>query len=346
MLADLVDHVIGIDPDRDTLTAAVIDAATTGVVAVASFSSTTAGVDELIDFVDEHTEATERAFVVEGTGSYGAGITRRLQHAGEWVIEFDHPTTRPAKDGAKTDGLDAIRAARETLGRTHLGEPRARHAREAIRVHHVVREAGVRARTAAINELKALIVTAPDTIREQLRALDTAQLVKRCAQLRSSDDVEIHHTRLALRALARRIQHLDREITAHDRALRPLLETHAAELLTEPGVGPVSAAQLLISWSHPGRCRHEAAFARLGGAPPVEASSGQTRRHRLNRGGDRQLNRALHTIANSRMRYHPETKAYIARRTAEGKTTAEIRRCLKRYLARHFYRLLEHQTAP
>lgn len=346
MLAELVDRVIGIDPDRDNVTAAVIDAHTTGVIAVEVFAATASGYDALFAFVDEHSVPGERVFAVEGTGSYGAGVTRVLQQGGEWVIEFDRATTKATKDCTKTDALDAIRAAREVLGRDHLAEPRTRGAREAIRARHVVREAAVRARTAAINELKALIVTAPINLRDQLRSLSTTQLVTRCAALRCIGDLETHHVRAALRALARRIQHLDREIADHDTAEQALIQAHAPQLLAELGVGHVTAAQLLISWSHPGRCRSEAAFARLAGASPIEASSGQTKRHRLNRSGDRQLNRALHTIATTKMRYCPDTQAYTTRRLAEGKTKAEIRRCIKRYLARHLYRILEHPPAP
>lgn len=343
MLADLVDHVIAIDPDRDRITAAVLHAKTTGVVVTQVFPATKGGYDDLVEFADEHTEASERAFVVEGTGSYGAGATRALESAGEWVLEFDRPARkRPGR--AKSDVLDAVEIGREALGRDRLPEPRAAGEREAIRVHHVARESAVRARTAAINALKALVVTAPEALRAELRGRRTPQLVERCAALRSAPtrSVDENATRAALREVARRILGLDTEVAAHEAALRPLLAAQAPQVLARHGVGNWAAAQLVISWSHPGRCRSEAAFANLGGAAPIEASSGQTKRFRLNRGGDRQLNRAFHVIAMTRIRSCERTRSYVERRRAEGKSDREIRRCLKRYIAREMFRLLEN----
>lgn len=342
MLAELVDHVIAIDPDRDRVTAAVVVATTTGVVATECFPATKAGYADLLEFADEHTEAGERAFVIEGTGSYGAGATRALEGAGEWVLEFARSSEK-RRGRAKSDVLDAIEMGREALGRDRLAVPRAAGEREAIRVHHVAREGAVRARTAAINGLKALVVTAPEALRGELRGVRTEALVRRCATLRDapSRPLDERATRQALKAIARRILDLEAEIAVHEAAIRPLLRAQAPELLAEHGVGEWATAQLLISWSHPGRCRSEAAFANLGGGAPIEASSGQTKRHRLNRGGDRQLNRALHVIAVTRMRSCERTKAYVARRRAEGKSDREIRRCLKRYIARRMFRLLE-----
>lgn len=228
-----------------------------------------------------------------------------------------------AKDGAKSDALDAIRVARETLGRDRLSIPRAHDGmREAIRVHAVTRAAAVRARTGAINEFKAIIVTADETIRAPLRGLRTAQQVTVCARFRdrSSASIEQRCTRACLRALARRLEHLNAEVDDHDRMLTELLDQTAPQLIAERGIGYVTAAAFYIAWSHPGRCPSEAAFARLGGTSPVEATSGQNQtRHRLNRGGDRQLNRALYHVAITKQRCDPATKAYIARRTAEGK---------------------------
>lgn len=345
MLAELVDHVIALDPDTEWVTAAVLDAKTAGTLAEGRFRTTASGYAALVEWADERSEAGERAFVIEGTGSYGAGAARALEARNEWVVEFDRAATKPSKDGAKTDALDAIRAGREALGRDRLPEPRARGEREAIRVHHVARESAVRARTAAINALKALVVTAPETLRSELRGLTTDALAARCAGFRPtpSRSPEEQHTRQALKTLARRVQDLDAEIDGHEAAVRPLVRRQAPQLLDEHGIGLVSASQFLISWSHQGRCRSEAAFARLAGAAPIPATSGKTQnRHRLNRGGDRQLNRALHTVALTRMRSCPETRAYVTRRRAEGKTPREIRRCLKRYIARRIWRLLEH----
>lgn len=346
MLAELVDHVIGIDPDRDRVTAVAVATATRAESAPVVFSTTPSGYAALIEWADELAETDRRAWSIEGAGSYGAGLCSTLQARGEWVIEFDHPQSRAAKDSAKTDGLDAARAAREVLGRTSFTQPRAGGTRDAIRALSVTRRGAVDARVAAINELKALVVTAPVELREQLRHHANGTLVDTCRRLRITHglDPATAGTKTALRHLARRIEHFDREIAAIDRDLKTLITQAAPQLLDEHGVGVVTAAQVIVSWSHPGRCRHEAAFARLAGVAPIPASSGQTQRHRLNRGGDRRLNHAIHMIAVTRTRSHQPTRDYIARRIAEGKTPREARRCIKHYIARRLYRLLEHPT--
>jgi transposase len=345
MLAELVDHVIGVDPDRDWITLAVLEAHTAGVVVEGRFPATGDGYEEAMVFVDGHSVETERAWVIEGSASYGRGLAVALARHGEWVIEFDRPS-RKSKDGAKSDALDAIRAAREMLGRDRLSVPRAHDGmRETIRVHAVTRAGAVRARTAAINELKALIITADEELRAQLRGLRTNQQVARCLRFRDCHRGGVHQrsTRLAMRALARRIERLGGEIDEHDRALRALLDQAAPQLIAERGIGHVTAAQFYLAWSHPGRCHSEAAFARLGGTAPVPATSGQNQtRHRLNRGGDRQLNRALYLVAVTKQRCDPATRAYIARRVVQGKTEREALRCIKRFIARHVWRLLEH----
>jgi transposase len=317
--------------------------------ALRRFAATGDGYDDAVDFVDGHSVETERAWVIEGSASYGRGLTAALWRRGEWVIEFDRPV-RKTKDGAKSDALDAIRAARETLGRRRLSAPRAHQGiREAIRVHAVTRAAAVRARTGAINELKAMIVTADETLRAQLRGLRTSAQVAVCARFRDHPSwaVDQRCTRQAMRALGRRIQHLDAEVDDHDRMLKELLDDAAPQLIAERGIGYVTAADFYVAWSHPGRCRSEAAFARLGGTAPVEATSGQNQtRHRLSRGGDRQLNRALYLVATTKRRCDPATRAYIARRLAEGKTEREAIRCIKLFLARRVWRLLEHSNIP
>jgi transposase len=241
-----------------------------------------------------------------------------------------------------------VRAAREMLGRKRLSEPRAHDGvREAIRVHAVTRAGAVRVRTGAINELKALIVTADEALRAELRGLRTSGQVATCAKFRDRPRRAVHEqaTRAAMRSLAQRIQLLDAEVDLHDRVLRELIDDAAPQLIAERGIGYITAAQFYLSWSHPGRCHSEAAFARLGGASPVPATSGQNQtRHRLNRGGDRQLNRALYLVAVTKQRCDPTTRAYIARRVAEGKTEREAIRCIKRFLARRVWRLLEHSN--
>lgn len=344
MLEGFVEYVIGVDTHKHTHTAAVLAAVTGAVLDTVTVTVSTGGYEELVELADTHCSATERAWSIEGTGSYGAGLCSFLQARGELVHELARPARPARRDGAKDDELDAVRAARELLVADRVTTPRAGGHREAMRILVATRQGAVRDRTRAINQLKALIVSAPEPLRERLRGLDGAGLIGRCRRLRHSANADPAQTAAldCLRRLATRIGHLDSEITQHDRDLVALTKSHCPQLLAEAGVGHVIAAQTYISWSHQGRCRNESAFASLAGVAPIPASSGQTIRYRLNRGGDRQLNRALHTVALTRARQDPTTRAYIQRRLAEGKTPREARRCLKRYLARHFYRLLEN----
>jgi len=241
-------------------------------------------------------------------------------------------------------GDAGVGTARAALASQTLALPRAGEQREALRLLLVARRSAVDVRREALTQLRAVIVTAPERLRNELRGLSEGKLLERCSRLRrSTAAADEAATRLVLRSLARRVlaatieaAELEREIVAHVRALAPAL-------LDEPGVGPIVAAQLLVAWSHRGRLRSEACFARLAGVAPVPASSGQTTRHRLSRGGDRQLNRALHTIVLHRRQHDPTTRDYIAKRIAEGKSRRDATRLLKRYLARHLYRLLESQ---
>jgi transposase len=266
------------------------------------------------------------------------------------VIEYDRPHQRETKVGAKSDELDAVRAATEVLGRKRLHQPRAHEGhREALRVHTVTRAGAVPSRTAAVNELKAFVVTSPDSLRSELRGLTTRALITRCAGLRDSKQRPVAErcTRSTLRCLARRVRHLNDEIKIHDAAIRALLDQASPQLVELPGIGHVTAAAFFIAWSHPGRCRNQAAYARLGGVAPLPATSGQEQtRHRLNRRGDRGLNHALYIVAMARSRWDSDTIAYRARRRAEGKSDREITRCVKRYIARQVWRLLEHPTSP
>lgn len=344
MLAGQVDHVVGVDTHRDTNTAAVVDAVTGGVLGHAECTTDAMGYRRLLTFADRHATG-RRVWAIEGTGSFGAGLTTFLLERGEWVVEIDRPA-RGRRDGAKTDQLDAVRAAREALSRDHLAAPRARGDREAMRVLLAARHGAVVGRTRAICQLKALIVNAPQQLRDQLRRGSTDEQLDRCARLRTlpSHSVEHRATVRAIRSVARRALFLEAEAAELETELERLVVAAAPVLLDLPGVGAITAGQLLVSWSHAGRIRNEAAFAALAGVAPVPASSGQTVRHRLNRSGDRQLNRALHTVALSRLQHHAPTQAYSARRTAEGKTPREIRRCVKRAIAREVYRVLEAQA--
>jgi transposase len=344
MLADQADHVIGTDTHRDSHTAAVIETQTGVIGEISTTSADSRGHERMLAFANRHAPR-RRVWAIESTGSYGAGLAAYLAERGERVIEVDRPK-RPRRSGAKSDELDAIRAAREALERVHPAQPRRRGDREAVRVLLRTREGAVRARTRSINQLKALVVSAPEQLRRPLRRLAGRELVRRCARLRVRDErpAEERMTAIALRSTARRIARLDAEVTELEAELWPLLRSICPALLDETGVGLRSAAELLNAWSHRGRIRSEAAFAMLGGAAPIPASSGQTVRHRLNRGGDRQLNRALHTIVTSRLQHDPETRAYAKRRLAEGKTPREVKRCLKRFVARRMFRLLETEA--
>ena len=344
MLADEVDYVVGVDTHRDQHVLAVVAAPTGVVVAQRSVFASARGYAEALRFAQAHA-AGGRVWAVEGAGHYGVGLTRHLSGRGETVLEIGRGPRDERRLRGKDDQLDAIRAARTALASETLALPRAGQRREALRLLLLARRSAVDVRRQALVQLRSVIVTCPDQLREQLRGLPVRRLIVRCSRLRhppscTPDELA---SRLVLRSLARRVEaataeaaELEHEILAHVRALAP-------QLLDEPGVGPIVAAQLIVAWSHRGRLRSEACFARLAGVAPVPASSGQTTRQRLSRGGDRQLNRALHTIVLHRRQHDPATRDYIAKKIAEGKSRRDATRLLKRYLARHLYRLLENQ---
>jgi transposase len=251
---------------------------------------------------------------------------------------------RERRSGGKTDALDAIRAARSVLASERPATPRAGGERQALQALVAAREGAVNAKRAGLCQLRDLLITTPEPLRAELRPLTRARLLQRLAATGpdSSRDPELRGSLLALRSIAKRVLQLTAEERELAREIETLTRKLAPQLLAQPGVGPHAAAQLVLSWSHRGRISSEAAFARLAGAAPIPASSGQTTRYRLDRSGDRKLNRALHMILVTRKRTHPTTIAYIERRLAEGKTRREANRCLKRYLARNLYRLLEH----
>jgi hypothetical protein len=332
MLADQADHVLGIDTHRDSHSAAILAADTAVVQGQITVAANERGYRRLLRFARESAPG-RRAWTVEGTGSYGAGLTVFLQREGELVLEVDRPRRPARRDRAKSDELDAIRAAREALTREHLARPRQRGEREALRVLLATRDSAVRSKRAAITLMKGLLVSAAPTLREGLRSLPTSEQLTRCARLRinPTQDSEQRATTIAIRASARRALALAEEAQELEAEIKPIVVRLAPCLLAEMGVGAIVAAQILCAYSHQGRIRSEAAFASLAGVAPIPASSGQTVRHRLNRSGDRQLNRALHTIVLCRMRDDARTRAYTARRQAEGRSTREIKRCLKRY---------------
>ena len=342
MLADELDFVLGVDTHRDSHAVGVIEVGTGVVVFEATIAADSGGYAEAVRLAQRHAPG-RRAFAVEGTASFGAGLTRFLVEAGEQVFEVGR-LRRDRRSGGKTDALDAVRAARSVLMQKRPSMPRSSGEREALRALVAAREGAANAKQAGLNQLRDLIVTTPEPLRAELRPLTQARLLNRLAATRPERrrDPELRGTMVALRAIARRVQRLTIEERGLAREIEKLIRTLAPQLLEQPGIGALMAAQVVLSWSHPGRIANEAAFARLAGVAPIPASSGQTIRYRLDRSGDRKLNRALHLILNTRKRTHPPTIAYIERRLQEGKTRREANRCLKRYLARNLYRLLEH----
>jgi transposase len=342
MLAELVEVVIGVDTHSQTHTAAVVEARNGAVLARATVPADPDGYDELVALAEQHPRP--RAWAMEGTGGYGAGLARHLADADELIVELDRPKRPVRRAGAKSDPIDAERAARDALARTRLAQPKAGAERAALQMRLTARRAAVEAATAAQRQLQALVITAPEPVRRRFRGQTTRVMITTAAALRpgtSSGDIEVTTALTVLRDLARRIRFLEAEALAHKQAIRTIVRSWRPDLLQLTGVGPIVAATVLTAWSHPGRCRDDAAFAMLAGVAPIPASSGKTVRYRLNRSGDRQLNRALHTVVLSRLQRDERTRAYVDRRRTEGKTDREIKRCLKRYIARELYRRLE-----
>ena len=289
---------------------------------------------------------------VEGTSSYGAGLTRHLKARGIEVLEVERPKHRrrsSRRNLQKSDASDAERAARAVLAGEASGVPKSADGRvEMIRALRAARRSAMKARTQAANQLQGLRVTAPEQLRHRLRGLSTKELVSVAARFRLAGDPSDvpAATKFALRSVARRYEALSAEIAELDAHLGRLVAQVAPELVSLPGIGTDNAATLLIvAGDNPQRLGSEASFANLCGVSPVEASSGKVVRHRLNRGGNREANRALYMICLARMRRDPRTQEYVARRTAEGKSKREIIRCLKRYVAREVYRVLVSRVA-
>jgi transposase len=288
---------------------------------------------------------------IEGTSSYGAGLARHLRTRGIEVLEVERPKRRrrSSRRHVKSDPSDAERAARGVLADETSGVPKSGDGRvEMIRALRAARRSAMKARTQAANQLQGLRVTAPDELLDRLRGLSTKELVAVAARFRIGDDPRdvASATKFALRSVARRYEALSGEIAELDAHLSRLVAQVAPELVSLLGIGTDHAATLLIvAGDNPQRLRSEASFASLCGVSPVEASSGKVVRHRLNRGGNREANRALYMICLARMSRDPRTQEYVARRTAEGKSKREIIRCLKRYVAREVYRVLVSRVA-
>jgi transposase len=332
----------GVDTHKDTHTAAAIDSGGK-LLGVQQFPTTPAGYHALLAWLRSF--GTLALVGIEGTGAYGAGLAAQLRLTGVVTVEIDRPDRKTRRWQGKSDPVDAEAAARAALAGIRTGTPKQRDGQvEALRVVRIARRGAITARADAQRQMKALVVTAPDVLRTELRDLTNRQLIEICATRRpdrsSAADPTIA-TVIALRTLARRHQRLTTEIDELDELIAPLTESINPALCALNGVGPDVAGQLLVTaGENPQRLRSEAAFAMLCGAAPLPASSGRTHRHRLNRGGDRQANASLYRIVLCRLRWDPRTRAYVERRTTEGLNKKEIIRCLKRYIAREIYTAL------
>jgi len=327
----------GVDTHADTHVAAALDPIG-GLLGVQEFPVTAAGYSGLLGWLAGF--GTVCLVGIEGTGSYGAGLARHMSAAGVRVVEVDRPDRADRRRQGKSDSLDAVSAARAAQSGRASGASRGRDGEvEAIRALVVAKRTARAQRTQTISQARALIITGPDDIRARFTGHTPAGLVAGLAALRPRPgDTVRYHTLLSLRELGRRAQFPGAQLGRLQDLITPLVTARAPGLLRLHGVGPDTAAALLIAaGDQPGRLRSEAAWAHLCAAAPIPASSGKTTRHRLNRGGDRQANHALWRIAVTRMASHPPTRAYVTRRTTEGLTKPEIIRCLKRYIARETY---------
>jgi transposase len=320
----------GVDTHADVHVAAALDPIG-GLLGVQEFPVSPAGYARLLGWLGGF--GTVCLAGIEGTGSYGAGLARHITAAGIRVAGVDRSDRQDRRRAGKSDPLDAVSAARAAQS------GRADGAAEAIRALMVATRSATGERTQTINQARALVLTGPDDIRARFARHGTAALVAGLASLRPRPGhVAGYATRVALRELGRRAQFPGGQPGRPGELIAPLVTARAPGLLAVYGIGPSTAALLLIvAGDHPGRLRPEAAWAHLRATAPIPASPGKTIRHRLNPGGDRQANHALWRIVFTRMGSHPPTRAYVERRTQEGKSKAEIIRCLKRYAAREVY---------
>jgi transposase len=329
----------GVDTHADTHTVAAVDELGRRL-GCAVFPATRAGYGALTEWLAGHGRIC--AVGVEGTGSYGVGLTRWLSAHQIKVVEVNRPNRAERRRRGKSDPVDAEHAAQAVLGNTATVVPKARTGLvESMRLIHATRAGAVKARTAARNTFINTIRTGPDQVREVMQPLTRARQLKAALGYRATGDGPVATVKRCLRRLAVRITELTQEIRAADHDLDRLTRQLAPSMRSRPGFGPETTAQLLITaGDNSDRIGSEAALAGLCGVSPVQASSGRTRYHRLNRGGDRQANRALHMIILNRLRHHEPTRAYLAAHSLDGKASPHLRRVLKRYLVREVYQLL------
>lgn len=337
----------GIDTHADTHHLAVIDQAGRRL-ADAQIPTTATGYQAALRFLGSWPGLVSVG--IECTGSYGAAVTRAVREAGITVFEVNRPNRFDRRLHGKSDPFDAYSAAEAVLGGRVSAAPKGGDGLvESLRVLRTSRSSALQARTATINQIKGMLITAPEDLRTRYKGLSTPKLIAALAASRPTPTpvTAAEATAYSLRLLARRWQALTGQIEDLAGHLQRLLDDHAPDLMRVFGCGRDTIAQLLITaGDNPDRLRSEAAFAALAGVCPIPASSGKTKRHRLNRAGDRQANSALYHIVMVRLRYNQETRDYVARRTAEGKTKMEIIRCLKRYLVRQLYPLIVETLHP
>jgi transposase len=350
------DVIGGVDTHKHTHHAAVIDG-NGRLLGAREFTSDARGQEALLAWMRSH--GAVRAIGVEGTGFYGASLTRFLVAEGQRVVEVNRPNHSARRAEGKSDRLDAEQVARAVLAKTATSVPKAKSGPiEVIRILRVTRASAVKSRTQAFLSLHGLLIGAPSPLRDELVKLSKRTLVNRCLRLRpeiedlielagDSDRMLLAGVKRCLRDLARRWKALDEEVKALSRQIKAVVEQTAPELADLFGVAAEIAGQFLVTaGDNPDRIRSEAAFAKLCGAAPQPASSGRTTgRHRLSRSGDRAANSALYMVAIVRLRHHAPTRTYYARRSAEGLSKREIIRCLKRYIAREVFAALPRKPS-
>jgi transposase len=332
--------ILGVDTHLDTHVAAVISH---GGKLLGTLATPTTASGYLTLLAWARSLGYVRRAGVEGTGTYGAGLARVLREQGVEVLEVNRPDRAKRRLQGKSDPTDAENAARSVLSGAATAVPKSQSgAAEAMRIISVARRSAVKAKTQAINQLRAVLVSAPQDVRERLWKAKPEQCATGCVHLRALGSTPLLQTLTkTLRLLAKRWRMLTEELKEIDAALETLTSQAAPHLREQFGIGPQTAATLIaVAGDNPERLHSEAALAALCGVSPLQASSGKTIRHRLNRGGDRSANNALWTIAMVRMRSEPRTRAYVERRTAEGMSHKEIHRCLKRYIVRELYPLI------
>ena len=329
---------VGVDTHKDRHYAVALDHVGQKLAEL-TIAATAAGYADLQRWAEQLADTRELVFGIEGAGSWGAGLCQHLQRAGHAVLEVERPRRADRRAG-KSDRIDAIAAAKRVLEGDGVSTPRRRGILTAIRALLIARRSAVTERTRVLNQLHALNATAPIRLRDRIGNGTGKQLERRILSLRTrpSADIEERVAFAVMRDLAARSRTLGADAKRYERELTDLIHSLDDTLLDEPGIGPVSAAKLLAC--DPTRFKHEAAFARCNGTAPIPASSGKTIRYRLNRGGDRQANNAIHTIAIIRAKHQPETRAYLDRRIREGKTKREALRSLKRHISRELYHRL------